>query len=212
MEWELSIWFSTDSISKLLSLFIDVMVFVCIQQFLENMSQAVKNIEDYLANHLGDKDEDRAKFDLSFSQAAARFKSLDPQQCLSCGEPEVHKTDAYGVTSGVHVRHGPIVEANRERTMGDGSLHKTPGRSPYGTCKWTHNDMQEQWLICLYLIQCTEERPMLIRWLALVYWEEFRSVTLSLWRASNSFTYIIMQTWQSLAGKKPWKNSHWKSK
>ena len=108
------------------------------------MSQAVKNIEDYLANYMGDKDEDRAKFDLSFRQAAARFKSLDPQQCLSCGEPEIHKTDAYGLTGGVHVRHGPTVEASKERTMGDGSLHKTPGRSPYGTCKYSHRNTLEQ--------------------------------------------------------------------
>ena len=83
---------------------------------------------------MGNREAEHARLELTFKQAAARFKSLDPQQCLSCGEPEVRRSEAYG-NNGVHVRHGPTVDANKERIMGDGSLHRTPGKSPYGHSK-----------------------------------------------------------------------------
>ena len=100
------------------------------------MSQAVKNIEDYLANHLGGKQDESAKtLEYSFRQAAARFKSLDPQNCLTCGEPEVQSTYGQSI-NGVLVKHGgPIIEAFKERTMGDGTLHQRSSKILLQNCK-----------------------------------------------------------------------------
>ena len=62
------------------------------QSFLENLSQAIKALEQNVAANAGRADPDLNQLNssmINFKMAAGRQKSLDPQNCLSCGEFEL---------------------------------------------------------------------------------------------------------------------------
>lgn len=45
--------------------------------------------------------------------AAGRYKSLDPQNCISCGDYELHKVQNKGMI-GLHAKNGSSIEFSRK--------------------------------------------------------------------------------------------------
>ena len=68
---------------------------------MENLSQAIKTLEQRDLGP-GQAIEKNSAFD--FKLAAGRMRSLDPQNCLSCGEPEMMEITNPDGLKGIHMK------------------------------------------------------------------------------------------------------------
>ena len=89
----------------------------CIESFLENLSQTIKALEMQLQNNNGVGDQMDPQMSIGskyqLKLAAARFKAIDPQNCLSCGDFELTHVQNQGL-QGIHAKNGSSVEFSRK--------------------------------------------------------------------------------------------------
>ena len=96
----------------------------CIESFLENLSQTIKALEMNQQNTMQTNTNDPNDPSLSMRQgsqfqlklAAGRFKSYDPQNCLSCGDFELTHVQNKGL-QGIHAKNGSSIEFSRKSTI-----------------------------------------------------------------------------------------------
>ena len=78
---------------------------------------------------------------IKFSLAAARQKGLDPQNCLSCGEPEVKQVSNNGLI-GLHYRD-KYVKGIQERSPANTRIFS--GKNPDGSIQGLNSGLRSNY-------------------------------------------------------------------
>ena len=108
-----------------------------VQSYLENLALAMKNLERNQPMEMAPPEA------IKFSLAAARQKGLDPQNCLSCGEPEVKQVSNNGLI-GLHYRD-KYVKGIQERSPANTRIFS--GKNPDGSIQGLNSGLRSNYAI-----------------------------------------------------------------